>query len=145
VTTDPANGIVVNRVYVMVHNRGRTPAREVQVMLLLARRSGNTPLRLPPGYAAQVRAGHQINTPQWRTIGMQTIREVRGGLPPVAAFDLPSNILPPPADLEGNADHCLLALLHTTSDPFTNDEIDVVALTAGERKAVFKDLRVVAL
>ncbi|HEX8772341.1 MAG TPA: hypothetical protein VF735_01970 [Pyrinomonadaceae bacterium] len=144
VTTDPANGIAVNRVYVMVHTRGRTPAREVQVMLLLARRSGDKPLRLPPGYSAKVRAGHQINTPQWRTVGMQTIREVRGGLPPVAAFDLPSNILPSPAELEGNADHCLLALLHAVSDPFTNDEIDIVALTAGERKAVFKDLRVVA-
>lgn len=145
VTTDPSNGTVVNRVYVLIHNRGRTPARDVQVMLLLARRTGSTPLRLPPGYGAKVRAGHQLNTPQWRTIGMQIIREVLGGGPPVAAFDLPSNILPSPADLDGNADHCLLALLHASSDPFTNDEIDVLTLTASERKAVFKDLRVIAI
>jgi hypothetical protein len=145
-TIDPSAGTIVNRVYVLVHNRGRKLAQQVQVMLLLARKTARPHLlRLPPGYAARVRAGHQINTPQWRTIGMQTIREVRAGLPPVAAFDLPSNILPPPENLDGNTEHCLLALLHCPTDPFTNDETNVETLISGERKAVFKDIRVVAL
>jgi hypothetical protein len=144
-TIDPASASLTNRVYVQVHNRGLTPARSVQVMLLLAMKSAAGIPRLPPGYGARVRAGHQINTPQWRTVGMQTLDEARAGAPPVAAFDLPSNLLPAPNDLEGHAQHCLLALLHCQADPFTEGETDVPALSAIERKAAFKNLYVVAL
>ena len=142
-TTDPSVGTAINRVYVQVHNRGLTPALNVRVMLLLAMKSAGKSPRLPPGYAARVRAGHQINTPQWRTISTQTLLEARAGHPPIAAFDLPSNLLPSPADLKGKAEHCLLALLHCPADPFTNSETDVEALSAGERKATFKNLRIV--
>jgi photosystem II stability/assembly factor-like uncharacterized protein len=142
-TTDPSQGTAINRVYVQVHNRGLTAALNVRVMLLLAMKNAGKSPRLPPGYAARVRAGHQINTPQWRTIGTQTLLEARTGSPPVAAFDLPSNLLPAPADLKGLASHCLLALLHCPNDPFTNSETDVERLSAGERKAAFKILRVI--
>ncbi len=142
-TTDPSEGTAINRVYVQVHNRGLTSALNVRVMLLLAMKNAGKSPRLPPGYAARVRAGHQINTPQWRTIGTQTLLDARVGQPPIAAFDLPSNLLPSPADLNGLDSHCLLALLHCPADPFTNSETDVEALSASERKAAFKNLNIV--
>jgi hypothetical protein len=144
VTTGEDGTAVINRIYVQVHNRGRSPARQVQVMLLLARKAAGEPLRLPPGYGARVRAGHQLNTPQWRTLGVQMLGEVRAGLPLVAAFDLPSNILPEPSELDDSSEHCLLALLHCAADPFAADEIDIETLSSTERKAVFKSLRIVA-
>lgn len=139
---DPALGVAHNRVYVQVHNRGVTPANNVQVMVLLANASAGLP-NLPAGYEANVQAGTAISTPHWQTVGFQTLNDLRVGFPQVAAFDLPSTLLPPPASLAGNAHFCLLALLHSPDDPFGNTQTHVDTLSPNERKAAHKNLHVV--
>ena len=141
-TLDPTAGVVHNRVYVQVHNRGVLPADNVQVMLLLANASAGLP-NLPTGYQSQVQSGTPISTAHWQTVGLRTLNGLQVGLPQIAAFDLPSNLLPPPASLAGNAHHCLLALLHSPDDPFANSETVVDWLSPGERKAAHKNLHVV--
>ncbi|HEV3197691.1 MAG TPA: hypothetical protein VGZ73_07275 [Bryobacteraceae bacterium] len=127
----------VNRVYVQVHNRGVIPARLVQVILLLAPAVNGLPPDLPAGYDALVRAGSPIATAPWQTIGIQTLKDLRVGVPLVAPFDLPSDILPTPAGSTppaGNT-HCLVVLVHSSLDPYTNPAVNVDALSLGERKA----------
>jgi hypothetical protein len=137
-----ATATITTRVYVQVHNRGVVAADNVQVMLLLANASAGLP-SLPAGYAANVQSGTPITTPDWRTVGFATLNDVRPGAPKVAAFDLTSNLLPPPANLSGNQHHCVLALLHHPSDPFTATQTVTDWLSVGERKAAHKNLTVV--
>lgn len=143
-TADPSSTTVINRVYVQVHNRGVQAATNVRVMVLLTNASAGLP-NLPAGYDANVRSGTPINTTTWRTVGIVTLPEVRVGYPVIAAFDLPSTMLPPPASLAGNTHQCLLALLHCpTHDEFTNTTTHVDTLSPSERKAAHKNLHVVA-
>jgi hypothetical protein len=137
-----ATATITTRVYVQVHNRGVTPASNVQVMLLLANASAGLP-SLPSGYAANVQSGTPITTPAWRTVGFATLDDVRPGAPKVAAFDLTSNLLPPPANLAGNQHHCVLALVHHPADQFTATETVTDWLSIGERKSAHKNLTVV--
>lgn len=142
-TIDPAVGTAVNRVYVQLHNRGVTPANNVRVMLLLTNASAGLP-NLPAGYATNVQTGTPISTANWQTVGFQIVNNLRVGFPQIAAFDLPSTMLPPPSALAGNAHHCLLALLHSAgNDPFINAQVHVDTLSPGERKAAHKNLNVV--
>ncbi len=91
-----------------------------------------------------MQTGTPISTANWQTVGFQTINNLRVGFPQIAAFDLPSTMLPPPASLAGNAHHCLLALLHSASDdPFTNAQVHVDTLSPTERKAAHKNLNIV--
>jgi hypothetical protein len=65
-------------------------------------------------------------------------------VPQIAAFDLPSTLLPPPASLPGSARHSLLALVHSPGDDeFTATETAVDPLSVNERKAALKTLTVV--
>jgi hypothetical protein len=137
-----ATATITTRVYVQVHNRGVTPADNVQVMLLLANASAGLP-SLPPGYAANVQSGTPITTPAWRTVGFATLNDVRPGAPKIAAFNLTSNLLPPPANLAGNQHHCVLALIHHPADPFTATQTVTDWLSIGERKSAHKNLTVV--
>jgi hypothetical protein len=137
-----ATAAITTRVYVQVHNRGITPADGVQVMLLLANASAGLP-GLPPGYAASVQSGTPITTSAWRTIGFATLDDVRPGAPKIAAFNLSSNLLPPPANLAGNQHHCVLALVHHPADPFTATQTVTDSLSIGERKSAHKNLTVV--
>jgi hypothetical protein len=137
-----ATATITTRVYVQVHNRGVAPADNVQVMLLLANASAGLP-SLPPGYAANVQSGTAITTPAWRTVGFATLNDVRPGAPKVAAFNLTSNLLPPPANLAGNQHHCVLALIHHPADPFTATQTVTDWLSIGERKSAHKNLTVV--
>ena len=137
-----ATATITTRVYVQVHNRGVTPADNVQVMLLLANASAGLP-SLPPGYAANVQSGTPITTPAWRTVGFATLNDVRPGAPKIAAFNLTSNLLPPPANLAGNQHHCVLALVHHPADPFTATQTVTDWLSIGERKSAHKNLTVV--
>jgi hypothetical protein len=137
-----ATATITTRVYVQVHNRGVTPADNVQVMLLLANASAGLP-PLPPGYAANVQSGTPITTTNWRTVGFETLSDVRPGAPKIAAFDLTSNLLPPPANLAGNQHHCVLALVHHPDDPFTATQTVTDLLSIGERKSAHKNLTVV--
>lgn len=141
-TVDPMVGVAHNRVYVEVHNRGVTPADNVRVMLLLANASAGLP-NLPAGYQANVQAGTPISTADWHTVGFQILNDLRVGFPKIASFDLPSTMLPPPTGLPGNAHQCLLALLHSSADPFTATETHVDTLSPAERKAAHKNLHVV--
>jgi hypothetical protein len=118
VSEDPAVGTVTNRVYVEVHNRGIVPAVDARVMLLLANSSAGLP-DLPSGYETNVIAGTNISTASWQTVGFRSALDLRNHLPQVLEFDLPSTMLPPPASLPGQSHHCILALSHSSQDPFS--------------------------
>jgi hypothetical protein len=133
---------IITRVYVQVHNRGVMPADNVRVMLLLANASMGLP-PLPPGFEVNVRNGVPINTANWRTVGFDTLNDVRVGFPKIAAFNLSSGMLPPPANLAGNQHQCVLALVHHADDQFTNTETRVDVLSNDDRKAALKNLTVV--
>lgn len=137
-----ATATITTRVYVQVHNRGVVPADNVRVMLLLANASAGLP-PLPAGFDVNVRNGLPINTPDWHTVGFDTLNDLRVGFPRIAAFNLPSSMLPPPANLAGNQHHCVLALVHHADDQFTNAQTNVDALTSGDRKGAHKNLTVV--
>jgi hypothetical protein len=137
-----ATATITTRVYVQVHNRGVIPADNVRVMLLLANASAGLPA-LPVGYTTNVQNGTPINTPDWKTIGIATLNDVRVGFPKIAAFDLTSNKLPPPANLAGNQHHCVLALVHHIDDPYTSTETNTDVNSMQERKAAHKNLHVV--
>jgi photosystem II stability/assembly factor-like uncharacterized protein len=137
-----ATANIVTRVYVQVHNRGVIPANNVRVMLLLANASAGLP-PLPSGFEVNVRNGLPINTADWRTVGIDTLNDVRVGFPKIAAFSLPSSMLPPPANLAGNQHQCVLALVHHADDQFTNAQTNVDMLSSGDRKVAHKNLTVV--
>lgn len=137
-----ATANIITRVYVQVHNRGVIPANNVRVMLLLANGSAGLP-PLPAGFDVNVRNGLPINTPDWRTIGFATLNDVRVGFPKIAAFSLPSSMLPPPANLAGHQHQCVLALIHHADDQFTNTQSNVDMLSSGDRKVAHKNLTVV--
>jgi hypothetical protein len=137
-----ATTTITTRVYVQVHNRGVLPANGVQVMLLLANASAGLPA-LPAGYWINVQAGMPINTASWRTVGVGTLNDVRVGAPKIAAFDLTSDLLPPPANLAGNQHHCVLALLHHPDDQYTSTTTNTDNNSRQERKAAHKNLQVV--
>ena len=128
--------------YVQVHNRGVVPADGVRVMLLLANASAGLPA-LPAGYETNVQTGTPINTANWQTVGIETLNDVRVGAPKIAAFNLTSEKLPPPANLAGNNHHCVLALVHHEEDPYTSSETHTDTNSKDERKAAHKNLTVV--
>jgi hypothetical protein len=133
---------VITRVYVQVHNRGILPANDVRVMLLAANASAGLP-PLPPGYDINVRMGMPIHTEDWRTVGIVTLNDVRVGMPKIAAFNLTSNILPPPANQAGSNHQCVLALIHHPDDPYTSTITDTDANSLAERKAAHKNMDLV--
>ena len=133
---------ITTRVYVQVHNRGVLPASNVRVMCLLANASAGLP-PLPAGYEADVQSGTPINTGSWQTIGIATLDDVRVGFPKIAAFDLTSDKLPPPAMLAGNDHHCVLALLHHADDPYISTTTNTDLNSRQERKAAHKNMKVV--
>jgi photosystem II stability/assembly factor-like uncharacterized protein len=141
-TLDPSAGTVTNRVYVEAHNRGIAEATSVKVMLLLCDASPHLP-SLPAGYDANVRAGTAVGAP-FTLVGVQTLTNLRVGVPQVAEFPLPSTILPPPASLPGDSHYCLLALLHSMQDQYTATQTNVDLLTVNERKGAQKNLHIVA-
>lgn len=137
-----ATATIITRVYVQVHNRGVTPADNVQVMILLANASAGLP-QLPAGYEINVQNGFPINNTNWRTLGIVTLNNVRVGFPKIAAVNLDSSMLPPPASLAGNDHHCVLALVHHPSDPYNSTITHTDNNSRQERKAVHKNLKVV--
>lgn len=140
-TIDPPQ-VVHNRVYALVHNRGPLVATNVRVMAAVT--NASTVLNpLPAGYAANIAAGTPIVDPNWKTLNIVDIPEVRPGFPKVAAFDLPSNLLPLPASLPGQSHYCLVTFLHAASDAFTNTQTNVDLLTVSERKVAQKNLHIV--
>lgn len=137
-----ATATVTTRVYVQVHNRGVVRADNVRVMCLLANASAGLP-PLPAGYETSVQNGTNINTSNWQTLGVVTLNDVRVGFPQIAAFDLTSDKLPPPANLAGNHHFCVLALLHHQDDPYTSAITNTDSNSVRERKAAHKNLVVV--
>jgi hypothetical protein len=137
-----ATANIITRVYVQVHNRGVLAADNVRVTLLLANASAGLPA-LPAGFDVNVRNGIPINTAGWHTVGSTTLNDVHVGFPKIAAFNLLSSMLPPPANLAGNQHHCVLALVHHADDQFVNTQTNVDLLSGGDRKAAHKNLTVV--
>ena len=138
---DAGGGVLTHRVHVQVHNRGIVPADDVVVMLLLAPASQGAP-DLPVDYEFSLSVGIAINTPQWKTVGFRTLHGVEVGLPKVASFALPSNMLLPPVGGAPWAEYVLLVLLHATSDAYTAAERSVSLLSQTERKAASQKIRV---
>jgi hypothetical protein len=141
-TIDPAAGTVVNRVYVEAHNRGIVPASSVQVTLLVTR-PAIALAPLPTGYETNIANGTAISDANWQTVGIVTLGNLRAGFPQVAAFPLPSTMLPPPADLPAHAHHCSLAFLHSPQDPFSNTMTSPDGLTVTDRKVAQRNLNIV--
>lgn len=137
-----ATATITTRVYVQVHNRGVLRADNVRVMCLLANASAGLP-PLPSGYQTSVQNGTSINTSNWQTLGVVTLNDVRAGFPQIAAFNLTSDKLPPPANLAGNHHFCVLALLHHADDPYTSAITNTDVNSVRERKAAHKNLAVV--
>lgn len=142
-TLDPSKGTVVNRVYVEVHNRGVVEAKAVQVMLIVTRPTVGL-MPLPAGYNDQIVAGKPISDANWQTVGIKTIPKLRAGFPEVVEFNLPSTMLPPPADLPARQHQCMVAFLHCTKDPYTSIGVKVDPLTIADRKVAQRNLQVVA-
>jgi len=147
VATYDATATITTRVYVQVHNRGVTQANNVRVMLLLAKASAGLP-PLPAGFETHVRDGSPITTADWRTVGFATLHDVRVGFPKIAAFNLPSDMLPLPASLAGSQHQCVLALVHHADDPFEIDPFTYTETNADmrsvfDRKVAHKNLTVV--
>lgn len=139
---DSGGGFLQHRVYVQVHNRGIVPADNVRVTLLLAQASNGIP-DLPQNYDQNLLAGKPINSPAWKTVGVpQVLQGVQVGLPRVAVFDFPSNMLLPPAGGASSVDYALLALIHCPDDVYTNSQTSVGVLTREERKAALRMITV---
>jgi hypothetical protein len=126
------------RVYVQVHQRGVGPVAQVRAILLTAPVGTTTP-DLPANYADNVAQGVAVTAPPWRTVGMATLQGVRVGLPRIAAFDLPTTLLPP---AQGDSSHALVVLVHAVEDPFTNTETNVKQLSLSERRMALAVIRV---
>ena len=140
VATNVPPPTVHNRVYVEVHNRGRFDANNVQVTVAI--KNAATGLALPSGYTAAIIAGNPLPAP-WVTLGTVTLAVVRAGFPQIAAFDLPSDVLPMPASLPGNSHWCSVAFVRCLQDPFTGTLSNVDALTLADRKVCQKNLHIV--
>lgn len=140
---------VQNHIYVQVHNRGLTTANNVRVMLLLATTEVATPTKepekgrgaatlpeelplLPDNYEQFVRTGLPIASDHWQTIGIVTVHGIRAGYPQIAHFTLDANQLPTPAQLRVSRRFCLVALLHSTEDPFVAEAAAI--LTPGNNR-----------
>ncbi len=140
-TIDPPQ-VVHNRLYALVHNRGPQVAPSVRVMAAVT--SASTVLRpLPAGYTANVQAGTPLPGSDWTTLGMVALTALRPGFPQIAAFDLPSNVLPLPASLPGQSHFCSVVFVHSADDVYTATEQHVDLLTLGERKVAQKNLHIV--
>ena len=140
-TIDPP-AIVHNRVYVLVHNRGPLPTNTVLVTTAIT--NASTVLnQLPVGYDNSVRNGTAFPAGNWTSLGTVTINNLLPGFPQVAAFDLPSNLLPLPASLPGQSHFCIASFLHSTDDAYTNTQRNVDLLTVAERKAGQKNLHII--
>jgi hypothetical protein len=133
--------VVHNRVYVLAHNRG--PFADPSVRVTAAVTNASTVLNpLPAGYTTNIVNGTPLASP-WTTLGFVTLTDLRPSVPQVAAFDLPSTILPLPASLPGQSHFCLLAFLHSTADPFANTQNNVDLLTVSEPKVAQKNLHII--
>jgi photosystem II stability/assembly factor-like uncharacterized protein len=133
--------VVHNRVYVEVHNRGRVPATNVQVMAVVT--DASTGLLLPAGFENDVVNGTPLTDPKWTTLGPVNLPLVRAGNPAIAAFDLPSTALPLPASLPGHSHYCMAVFVHCTQDPYTASDRNVDVLTLNDRKTGQKNLHIV--
>jgi hypothetical protein len=144
-TAGPSAPVLVNRVYVRVHNRGLTPVTDATLTLLLAPAAAGLP-DLPAGFTNTVQTGAALASSPWRLVGTRALPPVAAGAPVVVQLDLPSTMLPPPAMLPGNSHYCLLAMVHSPSlDAFVSTEQHVDTLTVHDRKATNKNLNVVPM
>jgi hypothetical protein len=140
-TIDPPQ-VVHNRLYALVHNRGPLAASSVRVLAAVT--NASTVLRpLPAGYTANIQTGTTLPGFDWTTLPTVTLTELRPGFPQVAAFDLPSNVLPLPASLPGQSHFCVVVFAHAADDVYTATEQNVDLLTVAERKVAQKNLHIV--
>ncbi len=128
---------VHTQVYVQVHNRGLVTANNVRVMLLLATSSEarETLPPLPANHEYHVRAGLPIASAQWQTVGFATLHGIRAGHPQIATFRLTANQLPTPGQLRDTMQFTLVALVHSTNDPFAATSPTTLRPTANRHVA----------
>ncbi|MFP4421821.1 MAG: WD40/YVTN/BNR-like repeat-containing protein [Desulfococcaceae bacterium] len=135
---------LVNRVYVMVHNRGEVPAEDAEVILLIgARTAANDPADLPADFRPLLLSGGNLDTDDWKLVGRKRISGIRAGLPRVVRFDLSSDHLPAAGDLPAEENRGLLVLVHQPRwDPFRGTEVDVPDLCNNHRQAAYRSITV---
>ncbi len=126
---------LVSRVYVQVHNRGSGWARDVRVMLIVARLEGGAVPELPLDFQFDVQRGvAAADTGPWRTLGVSHISDVRPGVPGVARFDLPNATLRQLGEISIGSQFMLVALVHHDQDALTAEDLRVGNLAESVRK-----------
>jgi hypothetical protein len=130
------------RVYVQVHNRGVLPARGARITILLSGAiavPGSPPPapNLPGGFEMYVQNGTPITDPNWRTVAIMAVGEIRAGYPEVISADIPAAWLP------GVGTYALVALANSPGDLFTGNNVNVAQLVTTQSKAILKYLTVV--
>ncbi len=135
---------LVNRVYVQVHNRGPQVADRVRIAVWLAPAQAGMPASLPADYRMRLRVQSPVISDDWRVVGYAEADQVRAGNPRVVGFDLRSDLLPKPGDLDDHDQWCLLVLVDHDQDPWRSDVTNILTLCDSEPKVVFKRIRIVS-
>lgn len=116
----PAHPIsrVRSRVYVRIHNKGTGNASDTRATLLIANSTSGVPA-LPAEHINAITNGLPYNNAQWKTVGIQTVRNLRIGNPQVLCFELSASLLPAFADVSGDTRCVLAVILHHPDDAYT--------------------------
>jgi hypothetical protein len=135
---------IVSRVYLQVHNRGKSRAHNVRVVLLACRDNGGVP-ELPNDFQLEVQRGTSIEGDGWLTVGQHLLNDVLPGRPAVVRFELSTDNLKKLGAITAGSNFRLLALLDHDQDRFTATTRNVQTLTNDERKAAGKKITTATL
>jgi hypothetical protein len=91
-----------------------------------------------------VQSGMPVVSPTWNTVATVPLSDLRNNFPRIAAFNLPSTLLPPPASLPGQGHWCALAIVNSPDDLFTSADTNADNLTIADRKVAQHNLELVA-
>jgi hypothetical protein len=122
------------RVFVQVHNRGPSPAADVDVKVFFADASGGVP-DLPADFWA-LYPDSDLPSGAWSQVAAkQRVATVVTGAPQIVRFDwsVPATAA---------ADTCLLAVITAANDALTTSELDVERLVGDDRRCGLRHVRV---
>lgn len=126
---------IINRVHVLVHNRGSVVGHKAEVMLLL----GNSEQQLPADYANALLSTGRLPGDNWKLIARKRIDDVAASRPRVVTLDLCSQLLPP----AGTDNVMVVALVFNRAvDPLRATERAVAVLCNNNRQAASRKIRI---
>ena len=125
------------KVYAYIHNRGPLYANDVSVTALITQPGLGLP-PLPTDYHLAIQNRTEINTPDWQTIGIQTLQDVRPIAPKIAEFDLLESTQPFVGPFTRNQ-FSVVVLLHHEADEYISTRTNVNFNSKQERKAAQKN------